>query len=138
MQLKMTTDYAVRIVLYLATTTEPAMSATISKAMGVPQKYLINICAQLRRAGIIRSHPGHNGGFSLLKDPKRITLWDVAVTMEQTMKISRCLEDGDFCLAFTETMCPALKVYERLQKQVEETLHITFAELLEQRENGAD
>ena len=43
MQLMATTDYAIRMILYLATVGRKASSAEIAEKMEVPRKYLINI-----------------------------------------------------------------------------------------------
>lgn len=41
MQFKITTDYAIRTVLYLATKNEITTSGEISQVMGIPQKYFV-------------------------------------------------------------------------------------------------
>ena len=47
MQFKITTDYAIRTVLYLATKNEVTTSGEISQIMGIPQKYLIKLLGEL-------------------------------------------------------------------------------------------
>lgn len=47
MQFKVTTDYAIRTVLYLATKNEVITSGEISQAMGIPQKYLIKLLGDI-------------------------------------------------------------------------------------------
>ena len=46
MQFKITTDYAIRTVLYLVTKNEVTTSGEISQVMGIPQKYLIKLLGE--------------------------------------------------------------------------------------------
>ena len=62
MQFKITTDYAIRTVLYLATKNEITTSGEISQVMGIPQKYLIKLLGELRQHKLVRVHMGVKGG----------------------------------------------------------------------------
>lgn len=53
MQLNVTTDYAIRIVLYLAIKKEITTSKEIGAAMGIPKNYVLKITHKLVEAGII-------------------------------------------------------------------------------------
>ena len=56
MQLKITTDYAIRMILYLAQNESVIVSATeIAQAMKIPHSYLIQIGAVLKKAGLIQA-----------------------------------------------------------------------------------
>lgn len=74
MQLKASTDYGLRTVLYLAHKGGTCSSKEISEEMLVPRDYLIQLAQLLRRAGIVDARPGKNGGYRLAKDPADITL----------------------------------------------------------------
>ena len=52
MQLNVTTDYAIRTVLYLAIKDELATSNEIAMAMGIPPSYVLKITSKLVVAGI--------------------------------------------------------------------------------------
>lgn len=54
MQLNVTTDYAIRTVLYLAIKDELATSNEIAMAMGIPPSYVLKITSKLVVAGIIK------------------------------------------------------------------------------------
>ena len=63
MQLKITTDYAIRMILYLAQNESVIVSATeIAQAMKIPHSYLIQIGAVLKKSGLIQAHSGRLGG----------------------------------------------------------------------------
>lgn len=94
MQFKVTTDYAIRTVLYLATKNEVITSGEISQAMGIPQKYLIKLLGELRQHKLVRVHMGVKGGYTLNKSPQDISLFDIVEITESTVKINRCLGVG--------------------------------------------
>lgn len=61
MQLNVTTDYAIRTVLYLAIKDELATSNEIAMAMGIPPSYVLKITSKLVAAGIIKRIVGAQG-----------------------------------------------------------------------------
>ena len=78
MQLKITTDYAIRMILYLAQNESVIVSATeIAQAMKIPHSYLIQIGAVLKKSGLIQAHSGRLGGYSLAEPSDSITLYDI-------------------------------------------------------------
>lgn len=83
MQLKASTDYGLRTVLYLAQHPGINSSKDISKEMAIPRDYLIQLAQLLRNAAIIKAHPGKNGGYSLARNPHEITLLDVINALEE-------------------------------------------------------
>lgn len=82
MQLKITTDYAIRMILYLAQNESVIVSATeIAQAMKIPHSYLIQIGAVLKKSGLIQAHSGRLGGYSLAEPSDSITLYDIVAVM---------------------------------------------------------
>ncbi len=77
MQLKASTDYALRTVLYLAMNGGIYSSKEISTAIAVPRDYLIQLAQLLRNAGIIEAKAGKTGGYMLAKPIDGITFLDV-------------------------------------------------------------
>jgi Rrf2 family protein len=49
----------------------------ISDAEGIPQKFLEGILLELRRAGVLHSRRGNEGGYSLARSPETILVGDV-------------------------------------------------------------
>ena len=130
MQLNLSTDYAIRAVLYLSTVDRSADSAELSEALCVPQHYLLNICAKLRRAGILVSVPGHGGGICLARPAGDISLADVISVLEPNSHLNRCLADDQYCSRNAVQLCPVHDVYCEAQKALDDVFRITFAELV--------
>ena len=82
MQLNLTTDYAIRLVLYLATVERAAGSTEISDSMCIPRGQFGSISKTLRERGIIETLRGTNGGFRLAKQPEEISLHEIVNAME--------------------------------------------------------
>ena len=72
MQLNVTTDYAIRVILYLSMKGGIASSKELSEKMAIPEKYVLKITKKLSEAGLIKTHIGKNGGFSVIKSAEEI------------------------------------------------------------------
>jgi Rrf2 family protein len=74
-------DYALRAVVELASAaggaTRPVTAERLATAQGIPPKFLESILLQLRRAGVINSQRGPEGGYWLAKPADEISLADV-------------------------------------------------------------
>ena len=97
MQLTSTTDYAIRIVCYLAAQRQMISTSELSQELSVPSSYIPKITKKLKRAGIIKACEGIKGGYQIAKQPENISLRDVISCTESTMAISRCLEKEGGC-----------------------------------------
>lgn len=86
MQLKASTDYGLRAVLYLAERNATCSSKDIAQDMSIPRDYLIQLAQLLRNAGIIEARPGKHGGYRLAKSPADITLLQVISAIDEDAK----------------------------------------------------
>ena len=77
------TDYAVRALLILAAH-EPEMVTvgTVADEQDMPHVFVRTIINDLRRAELVRSLRGQNGGYCLARAPAEITIGDVFRAME--------------------------------------------------------
>jgi Rrf2 family protein len=79
MRISARSDYAVRAVVELAAVHEsgPVKAERIAQLQRLPSKFILNILVELKRAGIVRSHRGVDGGFLLGREPAEITIADI-------------------------------------------------------------
>jgi Rrf2 family protein len=72
-------DYALRAVIELAAASASGhvTAEKIAKAQGIPGKFLEAILTELRRAGLVRSQRGPDGGFWLARPASEISLADI-------------------------------------------------------------
>src|SRR3972149_8511995 len=69
----------------------------ISQAQSVPEKFLAKIFQNLTRAGLVRSHRGVHGGFTLAKPPKRISVADILVAIQGDADPIKCVVNRRDC-----------------------------------------
>lgn len=79
MRISVKVDYAVRAMAQLAAedTAGPVKAETIAKAQDIPLKFLLGILSDLKRAHLLRSQRGAEGGYSLARPATDISLADV-------------------------------------------------------------
>lgn len=131
MQLTLTTDYAVRTVLYLAEEKEIRNTEALAVKLRIPQSYVSKVTRSLKKAGIIDAIEGMQGGYYLLKAPHEIALWDIISATERTIQINRCMEEDHFCSRYAVETCPIRKFYGHIQRQLEDCFKdISIADLL--------
>lgn len=132
MQLNQATDYAFRVVLFLARLplNEVASSHVIADRQDIPLRYLQKITRQLAVAGLIKSYRGVVGGFALAKPAQEITLYDVIVAMEGPLAINHCLPDGKACSLHHGGDCPVHQSLVAIEGRLKADLaSVTFAAL---------
>ncbi len=78
MRLSARADYALRAAIELAASPEGHVTAEqLARAQQIPAKFLEAILTQLRRAGLVRSQRGPDGGFWLARPAGDISLADI-------------------------------------------------------------
>ena len=132
MQLKLTTEYAIRIALYLAEQNGVCTSKEIAEYTQISPNYVLKILRVLAKASLVQNHIGVYGGFSLCKHPRDITLLDIVSSTESTIKISYCLEQNtEESKEGYQTVRSMYNFYLDLQDEIEERFsHKTLEQLL--------
>ena len=136
MQLNKTTDYAVRIVMFLSQQNDIVTSEEISEATQVSKNYIMRILRKLSKAGLLKMVRGTKGGFQVAKPADEISLYDVIVIMEPTIQINPCLEDEEDCSLYAIGSCPVRRFYLSLQEELESKLKSTTIEKLKNSGGG--
>lgn len=77
-------DYALRALAELAATTHegPVKRELLANAQDIPAAFLENILLDLRKAGILRSVRGQQGGFMFARPPDEVSLAEVIRAIE--------------------------------------------------------
>jgi len=111
--------YAIRAVIYLAS--QPLENGKtgikkISNDLDLPTPFLAKILQQLAKQKILTSSKGPHGGFSLLKDPRNITLLDIVNTIDGPDTFTNCVMHISSCLSADKDKrkCPLHDDYEKV------------------------
>ena len=86
--------YGIRAVIYIASQPETNNKTgikQISKDLGLPTPFLAKILQQLARQKILNSLKGPHGGFSLQRDPGKITLLDIVSSIDGGALFTNCI-----------------------------------------------
>lgn len=78
-------DYAVRAAAELAAAQpagRPVKGEHLSRAQGIPHKFLENILTDLRHAGLVRTRRGAEGGYALTRPAAEVSVADVLRAVE--------------------------------------------------------
>jgi Rrf2 family transcriptional regulator, iron-sulfur cluster assembly transcription factor len=110
--------YGIRAVIYLASQPLSAGKTGIKKISGdlnLPTPFLAKILQQLAKQKILSSTKGPHGGFSLLKDPKKITIFDIIITIDGDDIFKNCVIHNGTCetLGEDKKQCPLHEDYEK-------------------------
>jgi Rrf2 family protein len=124
MRISAKADYAVRAAVELAAAdgSKPVKAQRIANAQGIPLNFLENILGELRHAGIVRSHRGAEGGFTLAKPAAQITVADIIRAMEGPLASVRGAppEEAEYAGASEALLRVWIAVRANLRKVVEE------------------
>jgi len=92
----------------------PVMVKDIAVRQELSEKYLEQILSELRKAGMVISVQGKNGGFQLARAPEKITLLDILKVLEGGLAPVHCVEDESVCVRSGK--CIMRDVWESLRK----------------------
>lgn len=98
MRITQETDYAFRIVSYLASHENEVVGAPkIATEECVSERFTLRILRKLNQAQITTAKRGAHGGYMLNKPKEEITLYDIIVAVDGPIVINRCLEKDGMC-----------------------------------------
>lgn len=78
-------EYACRAIVELARferTEDPITAMQIAEKRNIPEKYLVHILLQLKRAGLVRSVRGAQGGYLVARSADAISLFDIVSAID--------------------------------------------------------
>jgi Rrf2 family protein len=125
MQLTRAADYAVRVMIQLAT---PQASGRISlpelaEATSAPESFLSKVMQALARARFISSRRGRAGGFQISPSGRAASMRDVIEVIDGTICLNVCLLSGKSCRR--KVSCPAYPVWAQAQQAMLDVLSNT-------------
>jgi len=99
MLVPMKVDYGVRTLVFLAQQGEDEFTSTsdIARDQHIPEPYLLRICSELQKSGLIESRRGPQGGHKLAKPADSISVSDVVNSVDYSLAPVDCVEEPDGC-----------------------------------------
>jgi Rrf2 family protein len=126
-------EYAIQAMLYLAKrwldeTKSAKKSETnrarhgfiqtkeIADAHGMPYYFLAKLVQDLTRAGLVASTKGPGGGIRLARDPREITVLDVARSVDNLQYVTDCVIGYEKCSP--DHPCPLHYEWEKIRQRI--------------------
>ncbi len=98
--------HATRIMIMLAKgPARPVSKGEIGEAEGIPPGYVQQLMIRLTDAGLVRSHRGRAGGFTLTRPAESISVQDVLRATEGAFELAPCVDGRSDC--GRSDCCPA-------------------------------
>jgi Rrf2 family iron-sulfur cluster assembly transcriptional regulator len=109
--LSSSSKYGIRAVTYIASQSKNKGKIgikQISKDLELPTPFLAKILQLLAKQKILSSSKGPHGGFSLLRDPRKIKILDIITTIDGTDVFDNCIIHNMPCKCVDENKlkCP--------------------------------
>ena len=134
MKVSMKLDYGLRALVDLAQHHGQGLIQTsaIARRQDIPEPFLEHVLTNLRRAGIIVSRRGPQGGHSLAKASGDIRLDQVIPVLEGTMAPISCLDKVKDCSRFD--ICATRQVWQAVAEATRGVLGATTIQELADRQ----
>ena len=130
-------DYGLMAMKHLAEHAERGSCSAkdVADSYHIPQEALAKILQRLVKAGLLHSQHGTNGGYTLARDPRTITAFEVIRAIDGPFFITSCVTVRGEC--DQSDRCNIRQPLRRVSHSIEEVLRsITISEMND--EAGAD
>lgn len=137
MKLSSRSRYGFRAILELAVEYGhgPLQIKVIAQREDISNKYLEQLIAMLKAAGLVRSIRGPRGGYLLTRPPGEIKLSEVFATLEGPTISVECLEHPEFCPKCMD--CVTRQVWSQMQDAMMGVLEgMTLQDLVDKVQKG--
>jgi Rrf2 family protein len=117
----------------------PVRLKDIANAQGISIKYLENLFRELKKAKLVLSVVGKNGGYRLARNPADIELLDIIEAMEGDIAPVECVTNVNYCKKVDECMthCVWSKVDEAVRNILRNiTVQDLVGECLKRKKNN--
>lgn len=125
-------EYALLSVAILAKSDTPRNVEALAKDLNISKSFLAKILQSLAKNNILISHKGANGGFSLEKDAKNISILEIISTVEnKPIQVLDCTADIN-CCPNNPNGCIILPFFNKLQNKIDNFLeNLTIEDLIQ-------
>ena len=130
MRINKLTDYSIVIMTNMVIKDEKGMynAKELAEATGIPLPTVTRILKMLSNGKLLESQRGPQGGYSLTRSAKEISVAEVIEAMEGPISLTECASDD--CGCFYEASCAVGKPWQKINKAIKEVLqNINLAEM---------
>ncbi len=138
MKIAKKTEYGLRAMVaiaLLAGQDRPTPLREVAESEGIPEPFLDQIVAKLRKAGFVKSVRGVNGGYTLSRPPQDISVGELVRVLEGSLAPMGCVSEefiespGEFCGRYQT--CHTRNVWLRVMDAITRSLDaISLADVM--------
>lgn len=125
-------EYGIRAVLDIALHfgEGPIQVREIARRQVIPERFLEQVMASLKKAGLVESVRGAQGGYLLTRSPARISLADVVQALEGRIAPMECVSEETLKRCEQVDLCVVRDVWKEVQNSIVDALDsITIEDL---------
>ena len=104
---------------------EPSSIKSISERQNISEYYLEQLFSPLRKAGLIKSVRGAQGGYMLSRVPNEITVADIMTVLEGPIEISECIEQNNDKACNNIDCCATRLLWSRIKESIDSVMQAT-------------
>lgn len=120
--MKLTTKgrYGLRAMLEMALSMNegPVVLRTIAERQGISERYLEQLLIPLKKAGLVKSIRGSQGGYVLKRDPGNITVGDIIRVLEGPIAPVECVNETDPEACNRADYCVTRKIWSEVRDSI--------------------
>jgi FeS assembly SUF system regulator len=124
------TDYGILLLTHLASNLERQLNAPeLAAETRLPLPMVSKILKLLVREGLLVSHRGVKGGYTLARNPEQVRMAEIIAALEGPIAITECIDVDSGCSH--QSLCPVRGNWQRINDAVRHALEgITLAEMV--------
>ena len=133
MRFNKTTEYAIRILAYMATNKDnsPQSATLLHQELELPYKYITKLMTAISKKGLVTTSRGRVGGFTLTKDSAEIKLIEIVSAVEHLDTGKTCVLGFPSCSG--EQPCNLHKYWLAPSSAIQNMLETTTLQDLEEK-----
>ena len=130
--------YGLRAMIDMAQSEEkgPIAAHTIAQRQGISERYLEQLIVPLKRAGLVKSVRGSQGGYILGRNPEQITAGDIVRVLEGPIAPVECVSETNPESCKREDYCVTRVLWAKVRDSIAAVLDAyTLADLAKESQN---
>jgi FeS assembly SUF system regulator len=123
-------DYGIVLLTRMAGDPDRLYTANeMAAEAGLPHPIVSKVLKLLVRGGLLSSHRGVKGGYTLDRTAEEITVFDIVTVLERPIAITECIDDSPSECS-QEPHCPVRGNWQRINRAIQLALEdITLADM---------
>lgn len=128
------TDYAVVVMSQINQHPGSATAPELAQATGLPVPTVSKLLKQLAKCGLVESHRGVHGGYSMARALEDINAMEIIEALDGPVALTACVEGAeDMCNV--QSLCPMRGGWDKVNTAIRRALtEVTLAELCPPRD----